>query len=120
MTNHVHLIIRAEEKHLLQNIIRDYKKFTSKAIIKAIVKNEKESRKKWLLEHFKTNNGYRFWIADNRPIELWSNAVINQKLDYLHQNPVEEGSVFRAEDYLYSSACDYAGEKGLLDIILID
>ena len=49
MTNHVHLIIRAEEKHLLQNIIRDYKKFTSKAIIKAIVKNEKESRKKWLL-----------------------------------------------------------------------
>jgi len=40
-------------------------------------------------------------------------------LDYLHNNPVEEGLVFRAEQYVYSSAVDYAGGKGLLDIILI-
>ena len=43
-------------------------------------------------------------------------GVISQKLDYLHNNPVEEGLVFRAEQYVYSSAIDYAGEKGLLDI----
>jgi len=48
------------------------------------------------------------------------NAVISQKLNYLHQNPVEAGLVFRAEDYVYSSAIDYAGGKGMLDIILID
>jgi hypothetical protein len=40
-------------------------------------------------------------------------------LDYLHNNPVEEGLVFRAEQYVYSSAVDYAGGKGLLDIMLI-
>ena len=33
----------------------------------------------------------------------------------MHNNPVEEGVVFRPEDYKYSSAQDYAGEKGLLD-----
>jgi len=37
----------------------------------------------------------------------------------IHQNPVEEGIVFRAEDYLYGSAADYAGENGLLNVIVV-
>jgi REP element-mobilizing transposase RayT len=120
MTNHVHLIIRAKEGFLLQDIMRDFKKFTSRAIIKAIADNPVESRKEWLLSKFKTKDGYVFWQAGNHPIELWSNAVIDQKLNYIHQNPVEEGLVFRAEDYRYSSASDYAGETGMLDIFVID
>jgi len=119
MTNHVHLIIRAQGDNLLSDILRDYKKFTSKVIIKAISENFQESRKKWLLKQFKTSEGWRFWRADNKPIELWSNMVIDQKIDYIHLNPVEEGLVFRAEDYVYSSAIDYAGEKGLLEVIVI-
>jgi len=35
-------------------------------------------------------------------------------------NPVEEGLVFRAEDYVYSSAIDYSGDKGMLDIFVIE
>ena len=62
----------------------------------------------------------RFWRGDNKPVELWSNKVIDQKIEYVHMNPVEEGIVFRAEDYLYSSAADYAGEKGLLDVTIIE
>ena len=119
MTSHVHLIIRAGEEILLQDILRDYKKFTSKAIIQAITNNIQESRKEWLLEQFKTSEGFRFWRGDNKPIELWSNKVIDEKIDYIHQNPVEVGIVYRAEDYLYSSAADYAGEKGLLDVIVV-
>jgi REP element-mobilizing transposase RayT len=119
MTNHVHLIIRAREGNNLLDILRDYKKFTSKAIIKAIINNPQESRKEWLLNQFHTLKGYRFWRADNKPIGLWSNGVIDQEIDYVHQNPVEEGLVFRAEDYVYSSAADYAGEKGLLDVVVI-
>ena len=120
MTNHVHLIIRAQEGFLLPDILRDFKKFTSKAVIQAIIENQRESRKEWLLAQFKMAEGYRFWRSDNKPIELWSNAVIDQKLNYLHQNPVEEGLVFRSEHYMYSSAIDYAGEKGMLDITLIN
>ena len=119
MTNHLHLIIRSGGNFLLQDILRDYKKFTSKAIIKEIQENPRESRKEWLMQQFKTSEGNRFWRGDNKPIELWSNKVIDEKINYIHQNPVEEGIVFRAEDYLYSSAADYAGEKGLLDVMVI-
>ena len=120
MSNHVHLIIRAKEGYLLSDILRDFKKFTSKAIIQAISDNPQESRKEWLLKQFKTETGYSFWRGDNQPIELWSNKVIDQKLNYLHQNPVEEGLVFKAEDYRYSSAYDYAGGNGMLDILVIE
>lgn len=119
MTNHVHLIARAQDGFILPDILRDFKKFTSKAIIQEIKFNIQESRREWLLEQFITGNGVCFWRADNKPIELWSNNVIDQKLNYLHNNPVEEGLVFRAEDYMYSSAVDYSGEKGLLDVLVI-
>jgi len=58
------------------------------------------SRKEYFLEHF-------------------SNAVIKEKINYIHQNPVETGLVFKAEEYVYSSAIDYAGEKGYLDEIIV-
>jgi len=50
---------------------------------------------------------------------LWSNKVIDEKIDYIHNNPVEEGLVFRAQDYLYSSAADYAGDKGILENVIV-
>lgn len=119
MTNHLHLVIRAKEVSNLSDILRDYKKYTSKAIKNAIAENLQESKKEWLLEQFKTSEGFRFWRSENKPIELWSNTVIDQKIEYIHQNPVEAGFVFNAEDYVYSSAIDYAGEDGLLDIIVV-
>ncbi|WP_185287915.1 hypothetical protein [Chryseobacterium lactis] len=75
----------------------------------------------FLKEGLKTSNvaQYQFWRHDNKPIELWSNKVIWQKINYVHQNPVEAGLVFRAEDYRYSSAIDYCDEKGLLDHIVV-
>ena len=113
-----------EEKPEL--ILGSFKRFTSKAIVTAIKENPQESRKEWLLKQFeeageKSSNvkQYQLWRHDNKPIELWSNKVIDEKLNYIHNNPVEEGLVFRAEQYVYSSAIDYAGEKGLLDIVLI-
>jgi len=64
---------------------------------------------------------YQFWRHENKPIELWSNKVISEKINYLRNNPVEDGLIFRAEDYVYSSAKDNSGEKGLLvDVIVVD
>ena len=93
MTNHVHLIVRAKEGYLLQNILRDFKRHTSKKVVEAIKENPQESRKEWLIDKFVGNAGISFWGTDNHPIELWSNKVIDQKLTYLHNNPVEEGLV---------------------------
>ena len=60
MTNHVHLIARAVGKNELPEILRDFKKFTSKAVKKAIENNDQESRKKWLLSQFKTEKVFAF------------------------------------------------------------
>ncbi len=126
MTNHVHLIFRSIQNQKPQNLLGDLKKFTSKAIVNEIKINPKESRKEWLLEQFltagkKSSNvsKYQFWRHDNKPIELWSNKVINEKINYIHNNPVDEGLVFYPEDYVYSSARDYSGEKGILEGIIV-
>ena len=116
MTNHIHLVFRSVGEHKPENLLGDFKRFTSRKIMQAIIDNPRESRKEWLLEQFKkaaestTNvNNYQLWRHDNKPIELWSNNVITEKINYIHNNPVEEGLVFRAEDYVYSSARDYSG-----------
>lgn len=119
MSNHVHLIIGAKKDFLLQNIIRDFKRHTSKTVVEAIKENIQESRKEWLLKHFLTTDGISFWQEGNHPVEIWSNKVTDQKLNYLHNNPVKAGIVFRPKQYVYSSAVDYAGGKGLLDTIII-
>ena len=126
MTNHVHLIFRSINNQKLELLLGDFKRFTSRNIVKAIQENPKESRKEFLLDYFKSEaakssntTNFQFWRHDNKPIELWSNEVIQQKIDYIHNNPVEEGIVFRPEDYKYSSAPDYAGEHGLLDGVCV-
>ena len=125
MTSHVHLIFRSNNGQHPELLLGDFKRFTSKAIVQAIIDNPQESRKEFLLEHFRkaasqSSNvkNYQFWQHDNKPIELWSNPVIQEKINYIHQNPVEEGLVFKPEEYVYSSAVDYAGEKGLLNDII--
>ncbi len=62
------------------------------------------------------NRIYQFWQQDNHPIELWSNAVIDQKVDYMHNNPVKARIVENSEEYLYSSAVAYSGSKGMIEI----
>jgi len=77
MTSHVHLIFRSIKGQKPALLLGDFKRFTSKAIVKAIIDNPKESRKEVLLEQFekagkKSSNvsKYQFWRHDNKPIEL--------------------------------------------------
>ena len=123
MSNHFHLVCRAKENYLLQDIFRDFKKFTSKELLKAIAENDQESRQeRWLAlfaragKYNSNNSKYQFWRQDNHPKELLSNEVIDQKIDYIHNNPVEAGMVDNPEEYIYSSARDYVGAKGLVDL----
>lgn len=126
MTNHVHLVFRSVKGQKPELLLGDFKRFTSKAIVKAIKENPRESRRKWLLDQFEKAganssnvNHYQFWRHDNNPIELWSNCVIDEKIDYIHNNPVEEGLVFYPEEYVYSSAKDYQGDIGILEGVIV-
>jgi len=108
MSNHVHLIAKAQEGYQLSDILRDLKKHTSKRIVENIAE-EPESRREWLLSLLQKagvenskNQSYQLWRNDNHPIELHKPATITQKLNYIHQNPVEAGIVENPEDYLYT------------------
>jgi REP element-mobilizing transposase RayT len=126
MSSHAHLII-GTEKGNLSEIMCDMKRHTAKAILKAIEENIQESRRDWMLwmferagKHNSNNEKYQFWQQNNHPVELSTNEMIDQRLDYLHNNPVESGAVEYAPDYLYSSAKDYyKDEKGLVPVILL-
>lgn len=104
--------------------MRDLKKHTSKSILNAIEENPQESRKEWMLWMFEragkkngNNTKYQFWQQHNQPIELTVKAfAIDSSIEYIHNNPVKAGFVFRPEDYPYSSAMDFAGEKGMVNI----
>ncbi|MGN7987731.1 REP-associated tyrosine transposase [Pedobacter sp. 22226] len=124
MPSHLHMIVSAEENYRLSDIIRDFKKFTSKKIIRTIVEI-KESRE-WLLDKFSfagrtniKNKEYKFWQDGFYPIALYSNEFKDQKLDYIHNNPIESGIVSEAEHYNYSSAINYAGGLGLLEVVYL-
>jgi putative transposase len=126
MTSHVHLIIGTHQQKM-EDILRDFKSYTSGQLKKAIAGNIQESRREWMLWMMQragrknpNNQHFQFWQQHNKPIELFNKEIMQQKLDYLHQNPVAAGFVEKPEDYLYSSARDYCGMKGFLDIIIIE
>lgn len=68
----------------------------------------------------KKHNKYKFWQNEYHPVELYSNEMMDEKLDYIHGNPVKKEIVERPEDYLYSSARNYCGLKGLIDGEFLD
>ena len=137
MSNHLHIVASIDQQlhsndfatysQLLSNVIRDFKKYTSKKLVMAIADNPQESRKEWMLDRFwfrgandKKIKDYRFWQEGYYCEDIYTMEFLKQKIDYVHSNPVKQGIVACAEDYLYSSALNYAGMKGLLDVEVVD
>lgn len=125
MSNHMHMFCRSAFEDL-SGLIRDFKKYTSNKIINTISEKE-ESRRDWMLNLFsfeakkhKRNTDYQVWQQNNYPEEVYSNKFIKQKVNYIHLNPVRNGIVENPEDYLYSSARNYADMEGVIDVIKVD
>lgn len=118
------MIAKAVREKSLSDIIRDFKKFTSKAIIKQL-QEEPESRSEWMLQYFeergkdlKRIKNFKFWQDGNQAKEIFSNKFFFEKLNYIHQNPVRNLIVANPEDYLFSSARNYAKLDSMIDIVL--
>ena len=121
MSNHIHTIWTASNNNL-SDIVRDFKTFTSKGITSSI-EAEPESRRDWLLYMFRfyanrtaANENFKVWTGQNHPEELHSESFLRTKLNYIHDNPVRAGFVADQSHYLYSSAANYEGRKGLMEI----
>lgn len=122
MTNHIHLIARVKEPFRLSDIVRDFKKFTANQLL-PLMQQPAESRSDWMMKRFEfsaksnaRNSNYQLWTHENHAVELFTPAFIDQKFFYIHNNPVRAGIVDKPEDYLYSSARNYAGLKAMMEI----
>jgi putative transposase len=114
MSSHVHLIAARTEGNL-SDVLRDLKAHTARQLLKAITENEHESRRGWMMRLFsyyarpqRQNEQYMFWQKTTYPIALWTPAVIQQKVEYIHNNPVAAGLVTAPEHYPLSSACYFS------------
>ncbi|WP_432222960.1 REP-associated tyrosine transposase [Flavobacterium sp. TMP13] len=126
MSSHVHLLCRATHGFILSDVVRDFKKFTSKKIIQTIIE-EPESRREWLLDYFqkacihlKRTQHYKVWQDGYHAEYMYSNTFIKQKVEYIHMNPVKDKIVLVPEDYYFSSARNYAGLENDIEVILLD
>ena len=133
MTNHLHMIVGIEQARpdlqcdiQIGDVLRNFKKYTSKSIVKAIGDNKQESRKEWLMDRFwfrgandsKIKN-FKFWQEGNHIETINTYEFYREKLNYIPMNPVKQEIVESPEQYLYSSARNYYGEKGLLEITIM-
>ena len=122
MPSHLHILCKAVNGFILSDVIRDFKKFTSKKIIQTIIE-EPESRREWLLayfnkacEHLKRKQQYKVWQDGYHAEVAYSNSFIKEKINYIHNNPVKDKVVQFPEDYIFSSARNYALLTSELDV----
>jgi REP element-mobilizing transposase RayT len=116
MDNHFHLICRGDE---LGKIIKEIKSFTAREIIKLA----EQDGKAWLLNQLsyyrlkhKVDSIHQVWQEGNHPKQISSEEMLRQKIEYLHHNPVRAGLADKPEDWPYSSARNWAGLPGMLEI----
>ncbi len=105
MNNHIHLIWQPLQNQTLSTIQHSFLKHTAQVFKADLLKTNSK-----LLENYKvkaTDRTYQFWERNSLSIELSSSKVFNQKLDYIHNNPVRAALCKLPEEYHYSSAKFY-------------
>jgi len=105
MINHLHLIWHINHPYLLSDVQRDFLKYTAQQIKFDLRENHPDILPQFKVEH--KDRQYQFWQRNPLSIPLFSEAVVRQKLKYIHDNPVRAGLVTEAADYFYSSARFY-------------
>lgn len=98
MLNHIHLIAGSED---MIGFVRDFKKFTSKVLKQNIRLTEPK-----LLKIFQNRkrDTYEFWERSNMPKIIETEKFLEQKIDYIHMNPVNKQYVYSPEHWIWSSA----------------
>ncbi len=111
MNNHIHFIWQIQEGFTKETVQRDFLKFTAQKIKDDVEKNHPK-----VMSLFKVNakdRKYQILERNSLSVDLFSERVFIQKLNYIHQNPVKAGLCNNPEEYYYSSAKFY--ETGIDD-----
>ena len=118
LENHMHAVLQAED---LAKEIHSFKSYTAGLLLQCL-KEHGAQRLLNLLEYFKKahkkDRRHQVWEEGSHPQWIQNEAMLLQKIDYIHQNPVKRGYVDQPEHWRYSSARDYLGESGLLPVYM--
>ena len=116
MENHLHLIAAAKD---LSIEIASFKSYTARKCIDDYLNCDFN----FILEQLafnklthKADRAYQFWQEGSHPQRILNDAMLQQKAEYIHNNPVRRGFVDLPEHWRYSSARNYAGMKGLVPL----
>ena len=116
LENHMHFIARSKD---LGKDVQSFKSYTANNIL-SYLQERNVSKLLWLFEHFKrpykTESKYQVWEEGSHPFAIETDDMMAQKLEYIHQNPVKRGYVDLPAHWRYSSARNYAGLEGLLEV----
>jgi hypothetical protein len=116
MENHLHFVAAGEK---VGQDVGDFKSFTARKILDLLkVRQEQTLLRQMAREKNpeKTDRDYQLWQEGNQPKQILGDEMMRQKLDYTHYNPVKRGYVDDPLHWRYSSARNYAGQPGLLDV----
>jgi putative transposase len=117
LENHLHLIAASDD---LSKEIGDFKSYTARQIIDWLRRTNSQAMLE-LLQHCKSahkvNRDYQLWQEGSHPQQILSEEMMRQKIEYIHHNPVKRGYVDDPLHWRYSSARNYEGVAGLLDVV---
>lgn len=110
MPNHFHMLC-SQSKSDLVGVIRDMKRYTSHQITQML---ERDGRNVWLhaMQRAANNEAQaKLWDTSFHPEQVYTEEFCQQKMDYMHNNPVRAGYVEQPQDWKYSSAGFYYEDK---------
>ena len=116
MENHLHFVARSDN---LSRDVGDFKSFTARRIIsrlRDVGDSHLLGQLRSLKLNHKTESTHQFWQEGSHPQQIESEAMLRQKLTYIHDNPVRRGYVDDPCHWRYSSARNYARMAALIEI----
>ncbi|MBC7265135.1 MAG: transposase [Chloroflexi bacterium] len=125
MPSHLHAILWPHPNARIGDVLRDFKRFTSRAISRlAETRGEidylRAFRRARQAGRSQETSTYQVWQEGSHPEAIYSPGFARQKLEYIHNNPVKAGLVTSPTEWPYSSARDYLlGEESVLPVSLL-
>jgi REP element-mobilizing transposase RayT len=116
LENHLHMIVSSDDLH---KTMQSFKQFTAKQILDMLKKANVKTILDQLMFYKKANHKektYQVWEEGYQPKLIQSDEIMIQKINYIHHNPVKRGYVDEAIHWRYSSARDYEGIEGLVEV----
>ncbi|CAA6799685.1 MAG: Transposase and inactivated derivatives [uncultured Sulfurovum sp.] len=116
LENHLHMVLRSDD---LQKSMESFKKFTAREILKLLKKENATTILDQLAFYKKAHRkdkSFQVWEEGYQPKLIQNEAILKVKIDYIHHNLVKRGYVDEAMHWRYSSARDYEGGEGLIEI----